>query len=183
MTGRGIAKAFALIANVYGKRFDIPTDPAKARLKAEVWADLLDDVPDELGLAAFRAYCQAHGDWPPTPADVRKFASANLELPTPGAAWAEVWEAARSHGYQRGRVPTMSHPEVAAAAKATPWFRICLANTEHDLSFAQRDFMAIYEGLCARTEREVARAQIGGRALKLLPRLKRIDEAIAGSER
>ena len=150
MTGRAIAKAFALIANVYGKRFDIPADPAKARLKAEVWADLLDDVPDELGLAE---------------------------------AWAEVWEAARRHGYQGGSVPTMSHPEIAAAAQATPWFRICLANSEHELAFAQRDFMAIYQGLCARTEREVARAQIGGQAQKLLPQLKRVNEAIKGLER
>ena len=183
MTGKGIAKAFALIANVYGKRFDIPTDPAKARLKAEVWADLLDDVPDELGLAAFRAYCQGRGDWPPTPADVRELASANLELPSAGEAWAEVWDAACRFGYQSGRVPTMSHPEIAAAAQATPWFRICLSNSEHELSFAQRDFMNIYAGLCERTEREVARAQIGGQTQKLLPRLKRIDEAIKGGER
>jgi hypothetical protein len=182
MTGRGIAKAFALIANVYGKRFDIPADPAKARLKAEVWADLLAEIPDELGLAAFRAYCQGHSDWPPTPADIRKLAAASLELPTPGEAWAEVWDAAKSCGYQEGRVPAMSHPEVAAAAKATPWFRICLASTEHELAFAQRDFMAIYEGLCARTEREVVRAQIGGQAQKLLPRMKRVDEAIKGVE-
>ena len=81
MTGKGIAKAFALIANVYGKRFDIPADPAKARLKAEVWADLLDDVPDDLGLAAFRAYCQAHGDWPPTPADVRELHRPTCSCP------------------------------------------------------------------------------------------------------
>ena len=182
MTGKGIAKAFALIANVYGKRFDIPADPAKARLKAEVWADLLDDIPDDLGLAAFRAYCQGRGDWPPTPADIRELAAANLELPSAGEAWAEVWEAARSRGYQGGHVPTMSHPEVAAAAKATPWFRICLAGSEHELSFAQRDFMNIYAGLCARTEREVARAQIGGPPQKLLPRLKRVDKAIKGVE-
>jgi hypothetical protein len=71
----------------------------------------------------------------------------------------------------------MSHPEVRAAAEATPWFRICLANNEHDLAFAQRDFMRIYEGLCERTERETARVAIEGSAPRgLLPKMKQIDE-------
>ena len=77
----------------------------------------------------------------------------------------------------------MSHPEIAAAAQATPGSASAFRTHEHELSFAQRDFMNIYAGLCARTEREVARAQIGGQMQKLLPRLKRIDEAIKGGER
>jgi hypothetical protein len=179
MTGRAIAKAFALLVNVYGTRFDIPSDPARARTKADVWGDLLSDIPDDVGLAAFRAYCAKHGDWPPAPAHIRDLAQVNLQLPAPGEAWAEVWGAARREGFCDGLVPPMSHPEIRAAAEATPWFRICLANNEQELSFAQRDFMSIYRGLAERTERETARTAIEGAAPKqLLPKIKRVDDAV-----
>lgn len=179
MTPQTISRAFALCAATYRERFQIPSDPDEARFMVEVWADLLRDVPDRLGFAAFERHCTSEKH-APTPADIRESAGASLTLPTPGEAWAEVWEAARRHGYQNGTVPDMSHPEITAAARATPWFRICLSNTESELSFAQRDFMKIYEGLCSRTERELVKAQIEGRAPSgLLPQIKTIEAAIS----
>ena len=183
MTTQGITKAFALLASVYGARFQVPQDAKQARFKADIWADLLDDISDEAGLAAFRAYCRSQGEWPPSPAHIRELVDVRASLPSPGEAWAEVWQAASHHGYCDGRVPEMSCPEIREAARATPWFRICLSNTQAELSFAQRDFVMVYEGLCKRTERELDRVAIAGHVPdELMPAMKRVDDAIKGIE-
>jgi len=181
VTTQGITKAFALLASVYGARFQIPQDAKQARFKADIWADLLDDIPDEVGIAAFRAYCRSHGDWPPTPANIRELVDVRASLPSPGEAWAEVWQAACRDGYCDGKVPEMSCPEIREAARATPWFRICLSNTQAELGFAQRDFFAIYDGMCKRTERELDKIALSGHApAGLLPQMKTVDDAIKG---
>jgi len=178
MTGQGIAKAFALLVNVYGARFSIPQEQTEARMKAQVWAELLAEIPDEAGLVAFAAYCKRNSDWPPTPAHILDLARTSAKLPTAGEAWAEVWRAAHTSGYGGGTVPQMSHPEVTEAAQATPWFRICLSATETDLAFAQRDFMRIYDGLLNRSERELDRIALEGPARVALPRMKTVDDSI-----
>ena len=182
MTPQSISKAFALCAAMYRERFQIPTDKGEARFMIEVWADILADVPDETGIAAFRRHCETDSR-PPTPADIRNLTHVNLTLPSAGEAWAEAWDKACSCGYQDGVVAEMSHPEIRAAAKATPWSRICYAKNETELSFTQRDFMRIYEGLVERTEREVSRTAIEGQARPaIMPKMKTIDAAIVDKE-
>ncbi len=179
MTPQSISKAFALCAAMYRERFQIPTDKGEARFMIEVWADILADVPDETGIAAFRRHCETDSR-PPTPADIRNLTHVNLTLPSAGEAWAEAWDKASCGGEY---APTMSHPEVRAAADATPWFRICRANSTSELSFTQRDFMRIYEGLVERTEREVSRTAIEGQSRPaIMPKMKTIDAAIVDKE-
>ena len=65
--------------------------------------------------------------------------------------------------------------------QASNWFRICLSNTQAELGFAQRDFFAIYDGMCKRTERELDKIALSGHApAGLLPQMKTVDDAIKG---
>ena len=170
-----ITRALAACAACYGARFRIPGDPEEARAMVETWALLLSDVPGELGTAAFAAHCRTSVH-PPTPADVRAAAQIHSALPSPGEAWAEVIEAARLIGYQEGRVPAMSCPEVADAARAAGWSAICFADTEMSLSTTRAHFFRIYDGMASRVDREERRLALEGSVPPgLLPRLKRVD--------
>ena len=176
MTGRTITAAFALCAVTYGVRFQIPANPGEANFMAETWADLLRDIDDETGFAAFRRYC-ATSKHPPTPADIRELAAPNT-LPTPAEAWNEAFAKACNPGYCEGRIPRMSHPEIEAAARAAGWSAICFAESERELSFTRNTFLRCYADYCGRTEREQHRVAIAGGSFpkELLPRMKRVDE-------
>jgi hypothetical protein len=105
-------------------------------------------------------------------------------LPSSGEAWAEAIEAARTIGYQDGEVPDMSCAEVRAAAKAAGWSSICHASTEMQLSTTRAHFFRIYDGIASRTDKERQRVAIEGSVpAGLLPRMKRVDEAIAAPKR
>jgi len=183
MTASAITRAFAVCSASYGQRFSVPSLADEARAMVETWAHLLADIPDELGLAAFAQHCRA-SDRPPTPADVRRLCELPSALPSSGEAWAEAIEAARTIGYQDGEVPDMSCAEVRAAAKAAGWSSICHASTEMQLSTTRAHFFRIYDGIASRTDKERQRVAIEGSVpAGLLPRMKRVDEAIAAPKR
>ena len=174
-----VTRALAACRACYGARFPIPDDPEEARAMVETWALLLGDVPGELGTGAFATHCRT-SPHPPTPADIRKLCEIGSALPTPGEAWAEVIDAARHIGYQEGQVPTMSCPEVEAAARAAGWSAICFADTEMSLSTTRAHFFRIYDGFVTRTDRESKRQALEGAVPRgLLPRLKRVDDGRA----
>ncbi len=177
MTAPEITKALAACRACYGARFRIPDDPAEARVMVETWTLLLNDIPDELGMAAFAAHCRANVH-PPTPADIRAAATVHTALPSPGEAWAEVMQAARQIGYQEGVVPEMTCPEIRDAARAAGWSGICFADSEMSLSTTRAHFFRIYDGMRERGERQQLRTALEGSVPPgLLPRLKRVDEA------
>jgi hypothetical protein len=183
MTAVAITKAFAACSACYGARFRVPTDQDELRAMLETWMFLLNDVPDELGMAAFATHCRT-SPHPPTPADVRALCEINNALPTTGEAWAEAIEAARRIGYQDGEVPAMSCPEVRDAARAAGWSGICFADSEMSLSTTRAHFFRIYDGFVTRTEREQKRVALEGAVpAGLLPRLKRVDAGSAIDKR
>lgn len=183
MNAMEVTRALAACAACYGARFRIPGDPAEARAMVETWAHLLSDVPGELGTAAFAAHCRTSVH-PPTPADICAAAHVHSALPSPGEAWAEVIEAARRIGYQEGRVPVMSCPEVADAARAAGWSAICFADTEMSLSTTRAHFFRIYDGMASRAEREERRLALEGSVPPgLLPRLRRVEGRPAAARR
>jgi len=182
MTASAITKAFAACSASYGARFQVPSIPNEARAMVETWMFLLSDIPDELGMAAFATHCRANVH-PPTPADIRALCEVHNALPTSGEAWAEALEAARTIGYQDGRVPEMSCPEVRDAARAAGWSGICFADSEMSLSTTRAHFFRIYDGFACRTEREKQRVALEGAVPPgLLPRLKRVDARSAIDE-
>jgi hypothetical protein len=175
LTSREITKAFAACSACYGARFRVPVDDVELEGMVGTWALLLSDIPDELGMAAFAEHCRTNVH-PPTPADIRQAATVHTALPSPGEAWAEVIDAARRIGYQDGEVPDMSRPEIRDAARAAGWSGICFADSEMSLSTTRAHFFRIYDGMCARTDREEKRALLEGRVpAGLLPNLKRVD--------
>jgi len=175
MTASAITKAFAACSASYGARFQVPSIPEEARAMVETWMLLLNDLPDELGMAGFATHCRTSVH-PPTPADIRKLCEVHSALPSSGEAWAEAIEAARTIGYQNGTVPELSCPEVRDAARAAGWSGICFAESEMSLSTTRAHFFRIYDGLLSRADREQKRAALEGAVPPgLLPKLKSVE--------
>jgi hypothetical protein len=174
MTPKAVLVGFAICASFFGARFQTPSDPRELEIMTNLWSEALADIPDELGVAAFKQY-GAREDHPPTPADIRRMASPP-SLPGAGVAWSEALEVARTHGYCEGNVPAMNSPEARAAAIAVGWSALCFASSERDLSFTRTHFFRIYDDLVARAEREQQLVQLEGHfPAGLLPRLKEIE--------
>lgn len=176
MSPKGVLQGFTICASFYGSRFQTPSDPRELEIMAGLWAEVLADLPDELGVAAFKQH-GSQAPHPPTPADILRL-TAPPALPGAGVAWAEALDAARTKGYCEGDVPMMSSTEARAAAMAVGWSAICFATSEKELSFTRSAFLRIYDDLAKRHEREDERLQLEGRCPQhLLPKMKRIDEA------
>lgn len=180
MSPKSILQAFAICSSFYGSRFQTPSDPQELKIMAGLWVEALADLPDEIGLAAFKQ----HGSQkrvPPTPADIRSLI-APPGLPAAGAAWSEVWESARTLGYCGGTVPQMSCPEIRVAAEAAGWSAICLAKNENELSFTRSQFFRIFDGLASRSRRQEERTQLEGRVpaelVAKIRGIKTVDGAI-----
>jgi len=174
MTINAVLQGFTICTSFYGARFQVPSDPKELQLMASLWCDALSDVPDELAVAAFRRF-GATSKVPPRPVDIRALAQPG-GLPTAAEAWAEAWDTACTRGYNEGRVPQMSRPEIEAAAVAANWHAVCFADNDRDLAFTRQAFMRAYEDFCTRTNREESRAAIEGSVPPgLLPHMKGIE--------
>jgi hypothetical protein len=174
-----IQRAFVVLSANYGARFQTPGNTDELRVMVNVWADMLSDIPSDAGLAAFRRYCEMNTQ-PPTPAHIRELAQPR-SLPAPAEAWEEALCKAAHEGFCGGNVPHMSHPEIAAAARAANWHAICFAENDRDLSFTRQAFLRCYQDFCTRTEREENRTAIEGACRpELLPKMKTVQGAIEG---
>jgi len=175
LTANDIKRAFVVLSANYGARFQTPGNAEEMMAVVDIWANALGDIPSDVGLAAFKRHCQTDTQ-PPTVAHIRNLAAPRA-LPGAGVAWAAAIDAARTIGYQEGRVPDLGSPEATAAARAVGWSAICYAKDERELSFTRSHFLRIYDDIAKRTEREEHRAAIGGHVpVGLLPQMKQIDK-------
>lgn len=124
-----------------------------------IWQRALSDIPFEAAETALDAYVRGvSDDFPPKPADIRRMiGNAVLALPTEDEAWrmcvAEVNRVGiRQSVFHDGEryilEPTFPVVEVALAAEATGWHRICGGVKD---AFVQKDFKAAYGRYCEQT--------------------------------
>jgi hypothetical protein len=173
MNVKAILQGFTICSSFYGARFQTPSSSRELQLMANLWADALSDISDEIGVAAFRQHGRV-SDRPPTPADIRGLTGP--QHLGAGVAWAAAINAAETTGYSEGQVPDLGSPEATAAARATGWHAICFASSERELSFTRSAFMRIYDDLVTRSAREESRVAIEGHLpAGLLPKMKEVE--------
>lgn len=163
---------FVHLHNVYGGRFEVPSEAAALHSKVKTWSELLHGLDDEVGLAAARLHCERSA-LVPTPADLLGLVTERTTL-TPTEAWELVWSAACIGGSTE-RGPDSSWPgEVLRAVNIVGWSSITMTSEPH---WVQRRFEAAYGDFSARTEHEFARARLLGKVPDgLLPQMKSIED-------
>jgi hypothetical protein len=95
--------------------------------EAEIWRQMLSDIPYDILITAVREYILT-GKFPPTIADIRETA---LKLIKPEKDWLDAWgtveKAIRRYGYMQGDKALASMDEDTAAVVARfGWVSICM---------------------------------------------------------
>lgn len=152
---REIEKLLLFLAAAYPGRFQVvnlPGPDGESVSTANVFQEVLADVPFEAVRVAARQYVAEGHEYPPSAGQLRKLA---LALVTPSApAWADAWEEIKRQISLVGSygAPVFSHPLVAQAVKAYGWKDVCAMEIGDSAAFAQ--LRNIYEGYARRAETE-----------------------------
>jgi len=143
MTRDEVARCLAYIAAA------VPTVTI-APETVRVWADLLADIPAEVGYAAVRrVLATQEGAWLPAVGAIRRAALALSTPPVPTAeqAWGQVTAAVRDWGYYApAEALAALDPPVRAVAQALGWDAIC----QGDPDVVRGQFTRLYAAAVAR---------------------------------
>lgn len=136
---------------------------------AEVWYDLLSDLPFALAVAALRRVLETQeGAWLPMPGAIRRAAfELQTDVPDADTAWGEVTAAIRACGYQdpAGGLARLSGL-TRYVVEGIGWEACCTANSD----VLRGQFFRLYEAARARmvqegvVEAEVRRGALSGDA-------------------
>ena len=121
--------------------------------KHAVWHEMVGDIDYATANMAVKRH-MASSKWPPTVADIREqcVGVSGDETVTAAAAWGELMQAVRRHGYyhEADALASMS-PEVRKVAEMITWREI---NLSENLDVLRGQFLRMYENVRARSARE-----------------------------
>lgn len=152
MTQKDFGRLVAVIRGVYqDKEF------LAEREAAEIWYEMLKDIPYEQARAAVVKHSMTNR-WVPKIADIREQV---VDIQTDKADWADGWEqvmtAVRRFGYTNEKAALESlHPMAREAAKRLGWQQICMTDADQ-LMTTRANFRMIYE---KKSEQEKESAQL-----------------------
>lgn len=147
-------------ANLWPRKFIMPTNDDELAIAQKVWTDVLGDLDSELVRAAMLSW---EDHWPPSPQELRdasirvRNAGTDDEIPGSDEAWIEFKTEYKNH-YSNSNDDEWSHPCVADAARAV----------------GCRDF-----GQSLETDRATWRAQFRGFYEAAVKRFNRTSESVA----
>jgi len=145
---------------------------------AEVWFDLLHDLPAPVAMAALRRVLETQeGAWLPMPGAIRRAAfELQTDVPDGDTAWGEVVQAVRQCGYYDPEgARSLLSPVTRQVVDAIGWEAICTA----DADVVRGQFLRLYdmarqravqEGIVERDIRRGALAEGPGVVRALLDR-------------
>lgn len=144
MTKSEVAKILTIIANMYSK-FEV--NP----VKAELWHDMLKDIPYELAQMAVKKVMLT-SEFPPNIAQIRK---AVAEITTnkedsidAGQAWGEVQRAIQKWGWpEPEKAMQMMSPLTRRVVEQLSWREIC---TAEEIGVIRGQFMKMYNIIAER---------------------------------
>lgn len=147
MIKQNFAKIIAYLSAAYG-------DKKMSSATADVYWDLLQDLPDDAVFAAVKQVAASNQYPTLPPVGVIRQAAVRLlcQLPSPAEAWAELTENIRQFGYYRANEGLIAlSPIVRQAAKCIGYTEICLSE---NIEATRAHFLRAYEQYVAREKEQ-----------------------------
>lgn len=172
MSEAGVDRCMARLDVAYPHHFK--RDGVDADFALQVYHEILDDVDDDLLMAATLQWLSTKRPFHPAPGELRDLALSLIERgnrdKSADEAWIEVAEARRKIGSYR--LPVWSSARIAETVKAFGWKELCAADDEQT-PFIRSQFMRIYQAQSDREHDEQL----------MLPEVKERIAQLAGQKR
>ncbi len=150
MSESGVNQCMARLDVAYPHHFK--RDDLDADFALQVYHEILDDIDDDLLMAATKQWLSTARPFHPSPGELRDLALSLIERgngeKSSDEAWLEVISTMRRIGSYG--VPTWSNERIAQTVKAFGWKELCATETDQ-MPIIRAQFMRIYE---AQTRRE-----------------------------
>lgn len=148
MSKSGVNQCMARLDVAYPHHFK--REGIDADFALQVYHEILDDVNDDLLMAATKQWLSTARPFHPSPGELRDLALTLTECNEPGAdeAWSEVLDALQHIGSYH--VPEWSSERIAKTMRSFGrWSDFCLLETDQ-LGIVRAQFMRIYEAQAKR---------------------------------
>lgn len=149
MSKSGVNECMARLAVAYPHHFK--REGLDADFALQVYHEILDDVDDDLLMAATKQWLSTARSFHPSPGELRDMALTLIERGEPSAdeAWSEVLDALQHIGAYH--IPEWSNERIAKTMQSFGrWSDFCLTETDQ-LGVVRAQFLRIYE---AQTKRQ-----------------------------